>query len=133
MQTATRESAIDPAGAFRWWWIASITFGLFRANALLGQTTPTASNGDRPASFSIDIAPILQKKCIACHGPEKKKGGYQAQTYELLMKGGESKSAAITPGRPDQSKLFQLITAKDADDRMPQKDDPLPPRSNRPH
>src|SRR6185295_3366310 len=62
---------------------------------------------------------------VACHGSEKTKGGFQLHTYEVLMKGGESKEASVTPGQPARSKLFELITARDPDDRMPQKDDPL--------
>jgi WD40 repeat protein len=42
------------------------------------------------------------------------------------MKGGGSKSASVSGGQPDQSELFRRITTKDEDDRMPQKDDPLP-------
>jgi len=79
-----------------------------------------------PVSFTRDIAPILQQKCSACHGPEKTKGGYQLHTFEQAQKPGGSKEAPFLAGSPAQSKLFQLITAKDADDRMPQKDDPLP-------
>lgn len=82
--------------------------------------------GPAPVSFTNEIALIFFQKCQTCHGPEKSKGGYRLHTFELLMKGGESKEAAITPGQPEKSKLFELITAKDDDDRMPQKDDPLP-------
>ncbi len=39
------------------------------------------------------------------------------------MKGGES--PVIAPGFPEKSKLFQLLTTNDADDRMPQKGDAL--------
>src|SRR4029453_4129098 len=82
--------------------------------------------GPPPVSFTNEIPPIFLQKCQTCHGPEKSKGGYRLHTFELLMKGGESKEPAITPGFPEKSKLFALITAKDEDDRMPQKDDPLP-------
>jgi WD40 repeat protein len=77
-------------------------------------------------SFSKDIAPLLQQKCVTCHGPEKSKGGYQLHTFAALVKPGESKEAPIVAGTPARSHLYQLITAQDADDRMPQKDDPLP-------
>jgi mono/diheme cytochrome c family protein len=80
-----------------------------------------------PVSFSKDIAPLLQQKCATCHGPGKTKGGYQLHTFAALMKPGESKEAPVLASEPTRSRLFQLITAKDADDRMPQKDDPLPP------
>src|SRR5437762_6525923 len=79
-----------------------------------------------PVSFSKDLAPILARKCDACHGPEKSKGHFRLDSFELLMKAGESKSASVVPGQPEQSELFRRITAQDEDDRMPQKDEPLP-------
>ena len=83
-----------------------------------------AAPGD--ISFTKDIAPILAKKCVTCHGPEKAKGNYQLHNFETLFKPGASKTAAVTPGQPAKSELFRLLTTTDADDRMPQKDDPLP-------
>src|SRR5215216_3093595 len=78
-------------------------------------------------AFCKDIAPTLVAKCLACHNSEKAKGGYRLHTFEALLKPGTSKEAPIVPGKPDASLLYKLITAKDEDDRMPQKDDPLPP------
>ena len=77
-------------------------------------------------SFTTEIAPILAKKCVTCHGPEKAKGNYQLHNFETLKKPGASKAASLTPGEPMKSELFRLLVATDADDRMPQKDDPLP-------
>lgn len=79
-----------------------------------------------PVSFSKTIAPLFQQKCVTCHSPEKTKGGYQLHTFAALMKPGESKEAPVVASEPARSHLFQLITTRDADDRMPQKDDPLP-------
>lgn len=78
-------------------------------------------------SFSRDIAPILRAKCVTCHNAEKAKGGYRLHTFADLMKPGESKEPAVVPGTAARSKLHQLLIATDPDDRMPQKDDPLPP------
>src|SRR5205085_5202419 len=61
-----------------------------------------------------------------CHGPEKNKGGYRLDTFEALAKAGSSKETSVNPGNPDASKLFQLITTTDEEDRMPQKNEPLP-------
>src|SRR3989454_91421 len=77
-------------------------------------------------SFSKQIAPILVKKCVTCHGPEKSKGHFRLDSFDWLMKGGESKSAPVVPSQPEQSELVRRLTATDEDDRMPQKDDPLP-------
>ena len=79
-----------------------------------------------PVSFVREIAPILRDKCLTCHGPEKAKGEYRLDTFELLQKPGASKAAPITAGAPAQSHLFELVTAANEDDRMPQKDEALP-------
>ncbi len=86
-----------------------------------------AAAGAAAVSFSRDIAPVLVQKCLACHGPEKSKGDFRLDTFERLKTPGASKEPPIVPGDPGRSKLFQLLTTPDADDRMPQKDDPLPP------
>lgn len=80
-----------------------------------------------PVSFTKDIAPILVAKCMACHNAEKAKGNYRLHSFETLMKPGSSKDAPVVPGRSAESHLYQLLIAKDEDDRMPQKDEPLPP------
>src|SRR5687767_2892984 len=77
-------------------------------------------------SFSKQIAPLLQSKCIACHGPEKAKGGFRAHTYQQLMAGGESDLPSIKAGDPEQSELYKRLISEDEDERMPQKDDPFP-------
>src|SRR5438552_1956532 len=95
----------------------------FAGLALLTSTFDVGA--DQPLSFTNDIAPIFVQKCLTCHGPEKNKGGYRLDTFESLLKPGSSKDPSIAPGKPDTSKLFQLITTKDEDDRMPQKNEPL--------
>ncbi len=84
-----------------------------------------AADAPAPASFSKDVAPILLKKCQACHGSPEPKGGYQVSNYTLVIKAGESESAAITPGKPEDSELFTLISSTDPDSRMPKEGDPL--------
>ena len=95
---------------------------LLRSLSVFGQEGENAA----AVGFCKDIAAILVKKCVTCHGPEKSKGHFRLDTFDALMKGGESKSASVLPGQPDQSELFRRLTTRDEDDRMPQKDDPLP-------
>src|SRR5579862_1805855 len=63
-------------------------------------------------SFTRDLAPILLKRCTGCHGERANLGGYRVHTFENLRKGGASGKAPIVPGKPDASRLYQLITAK---------------------
>ena len=79
-----------------------------------------------PVSFTRDIAPILNDKCLTCHEPKKAKGRYRVDTFEQLLKPGESKEKPVTAGKPDTSAVFTRLVTKDEDDRMPQKDDALP-------
>lgn len=80
----------------------------------------------RPVSFRTDVAPLLQRRCIACHCEESAKGGYRLDTFALLKKPGDGGDAPVVAGRAKDSALFKLLIARDADDRMPQKADALP-------
>jgi WD40 repeat protein len=88
--------------------------------------TAGARAAPSPVSFVGEIAPILRQKCLTCHGAEKAKGGYRMDTFERLRTPGSSKSTPIVANAPDQSYLLQLLTTADEEDRMPQKDEPLP-------
>ncbi len=79
-----------------------------------------------PVSFINDVAPLLKENCFACHDAKKRKGDLDMTTLEKLRKGGK-KDNPIVDGKPDESLLIDVLTAKDAS-RMPPKDtgDPLP-------
>jgi WD40 repeat protein len=79
-----------------------------------------------PISFSRDLAPILHQKCVTCHGPEKSKGKLRLDSFDWLQQPGDSGEPAVVAGQPEKSELYRRLTATDPDDRMPQKDDPLP-------
>jgi WD40 repeat protein len=91
---------------------------------------PAAAAAEEPAkapvSFIKDVAPIFQDHCFSCHDAKKRKGKLDMTTFESLRKGGDNDDP-ITPGKPDDSFLIQLVTPG-APKRMPPKDngDPLP-------
>jgi hypothetical protein len=95
------------------------------ALCILGVLTD-AARGEVPVSFRKDIAPLLQRRCAACHGEDSAKGGYRLDTFKRLSKAGDSDLTPIVPGKTKDSELFQLLIEKDANDRMPQKADALP-------
>lgn len=79
-----------------------------------------------PVSFSKEIAPILLDKCQTCHQDGKARGSYRVDTFEMLLKTGDSEEIPVVPGKPDEGIFFHLLVTDDEDERMPQKDDPLP-------
>ena len=66
-----------------------------------------------------DIQALLKERCYRCHGAEKQRGGLRLDIKELAIQGGESGERAIVPGHADQSRLFQLVSSNDEDERMP--------------
>jgi dipeptidyl aminopeptidase/acylaminoacyl peptidase len=98
---------------------------LFLILALPTLCLAAQSQGD-PIKFSRDIAPILLKNCQECHGPGKAKGKFRIDTFSRLTQPGDSNHPSITPGHPEKSELFRLISTSDEDDRMPKKSDRLP-------
>lgn len=67
------------------------------------------------------IHPILDRKCISCHNPEKQKGGLLMSSEEGLLTGGKSGRIFIA-GNPAQSTMIQYIHLPDNDElHMPPK------------
>jgi uncharacterized protein DUF1553/uncharacterized protein DUF1549/cytochrome c len=76
--------------------------------------------------FNRDIRPILSDNCFICHGPAKsaRKGGLRFDN-EDGAKADLGDYFAIVPGKPDESKLIERITAADQRKVMP------PPSTNK--
>lgn len=71
--------------------------------------------------FVRDIAPICERHCIRCHKPGNEKGDLSLATAADLAANGY-----VTPGKPDESYLLEIVTAA-AGQRpvMPKEGDPL--------
>ena len=55
-----------------------------------------------------EVGAILVDKCLACHGPEKKKGGLDLSRRTLALSGGDS-GPAIVPGQAGESLLVEKV------------------------
>src|SRR5579864_3745890 len=71
--------------------------------------------------FQRDVRPILANHCLTCHGVDAatRKSGFRLDQRDSALKGGKSGSAAIVPGQPEQSKLFQRVSSHDPKSVMP--------------
>jgi len=70
-----------------------------------------------------DIEPILDARCVGCHGDTEPKKGVNLTTYETVMAGGEE-GPIVVAGKPEESELVEVIAAGH-EPRMPFKQDPL--------
>ncbi len=68
--------------------------------------------------------PLLQAKCVVCHGndPKKLHGDLDLRTRAGMMAGGKSGTAAIIAGDPDRSLLYQAVARLDPKRAMPPKE-----------
>ncbi|WP_299553728.1 PSD1 and planctomycete cytochrome C domain-containing protein [Seonamhaeicola sp.] len=75
--------------------------------------------------FNEHVRPILNKKCISCHGGVKQSGGFGLVFRDNAL--GETKSGkkGIVPGRPGKSEMIKRITHADPELRMPPEEAPL--------
>ncbi|MFM9961893.1 MAG: DUF1549 domain-containing protein, partial [Planctomycetaceae bacterium] len=75
---------------------------------------------DDAAKFVEDVLPLLEAKCVSCHGPEKQEGNLRLDSW-AAAKGGGDRGAAIVPGDVDKSLLVKAISFRDPDFQMPPK------------
>ena len=75
--------------------------------------------------YNTQVKPILNKKCISCHGGVKQKAGLSFITREDALTPAESGKPAIIPGDPGASELVRRITSHDPEERMPYREEPL--------
>jgi WD40 repeat protein len=74
--------------------------------------------------YARDVVPILEANCVRCHSPAQQEGGLLLDTYEDLVKGGES-GEAFAPGNAASSRLVAMIEGR-AKKKMPPKSDLRP-------
>lgn len=75
---------------------------------------------DGAAKFVEDVWPLLEAKCVSCHGPEMQEGNLRLHSRLAAQEGGD-RGAAIVPGDVAQSLLVQAISFRDPDLQMPPK------------
>ncbi len=80
------------------------------------EPVPTPEPTEEVLSFSAFVFPILESRCIDCHGTD---GGWDSSTYDLLMTTGDN-GPVVVPGDVEGSLLAQkLIGTHEEGDLMP--------------
>ena len=76
-------------------------------------------------SYNRDIRPIINTKCISCHGGVKQSGGFSLLFEEEAKALTESGIPAIVPGNSKKSEMVRRLTHSDPEMRMPLDRNPL--------
>lgn len=73
---------------------------------------------DAAAKFVGEVLPLLEAKCVSCHGPEKQEGNLRLDSWAAAKAGGD-RGTAIVAGDIEKSLLLQAISFRDPDFQMP--------------
>jgi hypothetical protein len=84
---------------------------LTTALCLCGLICRSSVAAPAPVSFSRQVLPVLQKQCMACHGPSNGASGFSIVSRESILKGGRH-GAAVLPGKGTQSSLVKYLTGE---------------------
>ncbi|MCX6619665.1 MAG: DUF1549 domain-containing protein, partial [Acidobacteria bacterium] len=91
---------------------------------LLGLSVVSAAllgaQGAKPVDFQREIRPILSENCFQCHGPDSasRMSGLRLDTKDAVLEA-RKRGAAVVPGKPAESLLYQRISIANKARRMP--------------
>jgi len=77
-----------------------------------------AGQAEPKVDFTRDVRPLLEAKCLTCHGAKHSKGGLRLDLKQQALQGGDS-GAVIKPGHAGESTLIRLVTGTDPKKVMP--------------
>ncbi|MBM3990430.1 MAG: DUF1553 domain-containing protein [Planctomycetes bacterium] len=76
--------------------------------------------------FGREVAPLLERHCVECHGAKKSKADLRLDLRERALAGSHGGTEqVIVPGNAAASSLYTRLLAEDSDERMPHKAAPL--------
>ncbi|MEY2408923.1 MAG: hypothetical protein QOF48_1593 [Verrucomicrobiota bacterium] len=91
--------------------------------ALAGALTVSLSAEDAAdRHFAERVKPLLESRCISCHGPDKVKGGLRLDSRAAVLKAGDSGQPSVRPGKPAESLLLQAVMHSTRELEMPPKE-----------
>jgi hypothetical protein len=74
---------------------------------------PLTAQTTKKVSFAHDVAPILSRSCMQCHGLANPMANLDLRTREGALKGGQH-GPAIVPGDAARSNLYRHVAAQEA-------------------
>ncbi|HEY2573020.1 MAG TPA: c-type cytochrome domain-containing protein [Verrucomicrobiaceae bacterium] len=83
-----------------------------------------SETGTKPVDFVTEIKPILQGRCIDCHHSGALFGEVNLENRAMALQS-HKKGPAITPGDPQQSRLYIVLTLPDPSPKA------MPPMAHR--
>ena len=78
---------------------------------------PVETQAPARVDFARDVRPILQQRCVGCHGPARQEGGFRLDRRRDALAG--AVRPMIIPGSSVSSRLYRRIIGSEFGARMP--------------
>ncbi|MGL4512395.1 MAG: PSD1 and planctomycete cytochrome C domain-containing protein [Lacipirellulaceae bacterium] len=104
---------------------------VLRCAVALGlSATAMCAFAGRPAAprYATTIAPLLAKRCLACHGPDRAESGLRLSDRESMLAESDSGARPIVAGEAAASELVRRVESADESERMPPEGPALTPK-----
>src|SRR5271154_6006037 len=93
--------------------VSCIAACLLAATASPGSLTPEQVKAlpppaSHPIDFKSEIKPILEASCVKCHGRGRSRGGFEIDSRQSLLKGGDTGPGAVA-GKSADSLIIELV------------------------
>jgi len=89
-------------------WLVLAVVILFAGACAHLDSDPSIDPGE--VDFVTEVKPILMNQCLPCHHSGTGLGGFKLETEERALRPGKH-GPFIEPGSPEQSRLWQLVSA----------------------
>ncbi len=91
------------------------------AMATMASATSPEPGPSRYDRFFNRVRPLLESRCISCHGPDKQEGGLRLDSTSGLLEGGDG-GPAIVAGDTVSSRLLRAVRHESGVSKMPPKE-----------
>lgn len=103
---------------------SSLISDLERYAATVAKETGGTPADSGEISFIEDVAPLIDSKCLGCHGATNPRAGLRLDTLAGWKRGGRT-GPLLAPGNAGRSLLIARLMAPEGQGRMPQRGEPL--------
>ena len=82
---------------------------------IVASGVPVTSQSAAPVDFARDIKPLLERRCVSCHGPDQQFNNFRLDRRSSVMRRG----ITVVPGSSETSRLYLRLTGTEFGSQMP--------------
>lgn len=103
----------------------TVPFSFLVSACVLAALAALAVHAQDPVDFQSEVLPILESKCVGCHGPDDHFNNLRLDSKEGILKGGKN-GKVVVAGEPEKSPMYVRTSLPPDDlDVMPAEGEPL--------